>query len=216
MSHVTKLLKERAKANTIKLFENNGGKHTKKMYADKENSIVGTDGTYQIYKYKKQELNTPKILQRAIRSSITQIITGHAPTNHYLHKIGKSPTNACRLCEEEDETIEHIIIRSPAMQLKRHLNYECISYKEHITAVRNNWGKTVKIFKEFIRDQKVGITRPKQREEASNKPGPPPSSPLQEPPVNTQLTSNPPRRPRANRTLGGKHVHPSKSLTCAT
>lgn len=154
MSHVTKILKERAKANTIQLFEINGGKHTKKMYADKENSIIGADGTYQIYKYKKQEPNTPKILQRAIRSSITQIITGHAPTNHYLHKIGKTSSNTCRLCEEEDETVEHIIIRCPAMQWKRHLNYEGTSYKDHITAVRSNWGKTVKIFKEFLKETK--------------------------------------------------------------
>ena len=141
MSHVTKILKERAKVNTIQLFENNGGKHTKKMYADKEKSILGTDGTYQIYKYKKQEPNTPKILQRATRSRITQIITGQAPTNHYLHKIGKTSSNTCRLCEEEDETIEHIIIRCPAMQMQRHQNFEGMSYKDHITAVRKNWGK---------------------------------------------------------------------------
>ena len=45
---------------------------------------MGVENQYQIYKYKKQEPNTSMITKRAERSNITQIITGHAPTNHYL------------------------------------------------------------------------------------------------------------------------------------
>eukprot|EP00116_Pleurobrachia_bachei_P001378 sb/3461640/ len=150
LSYITKILKQKAMANTIELFEEKGGKYTKRLYADKDKSIIGVENQYQIYKYKKQDPDTVKILQRVNRSIITQIITGHAPTNHYLHKIGKSSTKNCRLCEEEVETVDHIITRCPAMQMTRHTQFEGKSYKDYISAVRENWHRSVKIFKEFI------------------------------------------------------------------
>ena len=45
----------------------------------------------------------------------THIITGHAPLNYHLHKIGKSSTSICPSCELEDETVEHLIARCPAL-----------------------------------------------------------------------------------------------------
>lgn len=38
-------------------------------------------------------------------------LTGHHPTLSYLHRIGKSHTATCRLCNELDETTEHILMK---------------------------------------------------------------------------------------------------------
>eukprot|EP00116_Pleurobrachia_bachei_P002623 sb/3462885/ len=181
LSYVTKRLKHRAMAKTIELFEEKGGKHTKRLYADKEKSIIGADNEYQIYKYKKQEPNTNMITERKERSIITQIITGHAPTNHYLHRIGKTNTNICRLCEEEDETMDHIITRCPAIQMTRHSQLEGKSYKDHITAIREKWHRTVRIYKEFInkatnKEKELTIQKPMKNTDYGKQGSPQPPS----------------------------------------
>lgn len=37
----------------------------------------------------------------------------------YLHRINMSESATCRLCDEEDETTEHVTLRCPALDMKR-------------------------------------------------------------------------------------------------
>lgn len=62
------------------------------------------------------ERQTKELLQldRASIRSIVSVKSGHAAHKNYLHKIGKSPDDACRICSEETgdevETMEHLLL----------------------------------------------------------------------------------------------------------
>ena len=78
------------------------------------------------------------------------MITGHAPTRDYLHKIGKIETKACRLCMEPNETIRHIITECPGIMMERHKVFEGESFSNHISALRTSIIKSTKIYNQFM------------------------------------------------------------------
>jgi len=49
-------------------------------------------------------------LPRKQTSIITQLITGHAPLNKHLHRIGKSASPICPSCHEHEETVTHFLL----------------------------------------------------------------------------------------------------------
>lgn len=50
---------------------------------------------------------------------VVQAITEHNFLNRHLALMEKSQTKLCRLCLEEEETAEHVILTCPAVQMKR-------------------------------------------------------------------------------------------------
>lgn len=55
-------------------------------------------------------LNNLPLYNRNNLKTLIGFLTGHHPTLFYLHRIGKSHTTTCRLCNELDETTEHILL----------------------------------------------------------------------------------------------------------
>ena len=51
-----------------------------------------------------------KGMQRRHISILTQLRTGHAPLNKFLHRIGKSDTEMCPYCNKAPETVKHFLI----------------------------------------------------------------------------------------------------------
>jgi len=60
-------------------------------------------------------------LPRKHTSIITQLITGHAPLNKHLHRIGKADTATCPCCHKHEETITHFLLHCPVHQQARAL-----------------------------------------------------------------------------------------------
>lgn len=60
-------------------------------------------------------------LPRKHTSIITQLITGHAPLNKHLHRIGKVDSATCPCCHEHDETITHFLLHCPVHRHARAL-----------------------------------------------------------------------------------------------
>jgi len=69
-------------------------------------------------------------LPRKQTSIITQLITGHAPLNKHLHRIGKSASPMCSSCHEHEETVSHFLLYCPAHQATRRLMMEKIPDEE--------------------------------------------------------------------------------------
>ena len=109
---------------TIQELENRGGKHTKRVLADPKQSF--TDGSTDDIKIKITEVHRlTKFYRTNCRNRqtirlLTHLLTQQGPNNHFLHKIGKAPTNDCSLCHTAPETIEHIICKCPATANRRH------------------------------------------------------------------------------------------------
>ena len=55
------------------------------------------------------------LFNRKLTKSLIGFLTGHYPTNHYLHKIGKWNNPNCRLCGYRDETTLHLLLECPAI-----------------------------------------------------------------------------------------------------
>ena len=62
----------------------------------------------------------------------TQILTGHACLNYHLSKTNRDITPTCSLCNEENQTVEHILARCPVLW-KLRVEY----FDRHITTVRD-------------------------------------------------------------------------------
>ena len=45
----------------------------------------------------------------------TQILTGHADLNYHLRKLNGDIAPTCSLCQEENETVEHVPARCPML-----------------------------------------------------------------------------------------------------
>ena len=54
-----------------------------------------------------------KLNRRDLRALLS-IYTGHCRLNGHLHRIGVRDSPECRLCMEEDETVEHVMCYCPA------------------------------------------------------------------------------------------------------
>ena len=50
---------------------------------------------------------------------VTDILTGHCQVRKHLHIMGLSESALCRGCEQEDETIEHILYDCPTLSFIR-------------------------------------------------------------------------------------------------
>ena len=61
-----------------------------------------------------KDLNNMKAKRADFRTA-THIITGHAPLNYHLHKIGKTDSSICPTCNTDQETVEHLIAKCPAL-----------------------------------------------------------------------------------------------------
>jgi hypothetical protein len=46
--------------------------------------------------------------------TLVGIYTGHSGVRHHMHRIGLAENAECRLCLEDDETMEHILCQCPA------------------------------------------------------------------------------------------------------
>eukprot|EP00116_Pleurobrachia_bachei_P004992 sb/3465254/ len=122
-SQAIKELKTWTTRETIKEFENSGGKHTKRLLADTQNSYETSTEQYMItdtQTYNRITKQTKDFMKtrQSIRTA-THIITQHGENNHHLGKIGKTQNDLCTLCEHEEETVEHIICKCPAIAQKR-------------------------------------------------------------------------------------------------
>ena len=69
-------------------------------------------------------------LPRKQTSIVTQLITGHAPLNKHLHRIGKADLPVCPSCHEHEETIPHFILHCPAHQAIRRLMMDQVPDEE--------------------------------------------------------------------------------------
>ena len=77
---------------------------------------------------------------------IAGLLTGHCPLNYHLHKIGKAENNTCRLCQEDEETSEHILCDCPAVASSR-LNHFEKAYFEANEVKDSTPGKVVRFIK---------------------------------------------------------------------
>ena len=55
-----------------------------------------------------------KMSKRDLRVA-TQILTGHADLNYHLRKLNRDIAPTCSLCQEENETVEHVLARCPLL-----------------------------------------------------------------------------------------------------
>ena len=69
-------------------------------------------------------------LPRKHTSIITQLITGHAPLNKHLHRIGKTDTPTCPSCHEHEETTLHFLLHCPAHQAIHRLMMDQVPYED--------------------------------------------------------------------------------------
>jgi len=74
-----------------------------------------TDPKIPSSKYLK--LITP--LPRKLASILSQLRTGHTPLAKHLHHIRKIDSPVCPLCQQTDETVQHIILHCPAHDTAR-------------------------------------------------------------------------------------------------
>ena len=74
-----------------------------------------TDPTTPSDKYIKLITN----LLRKLASILTQLRTGHAPLAKHLHRIGKSDSLICPVCQQGEESVQHFILHCPAHQEAR-------------------------------------------------------------------------------------------------
>lgn len=58
-------------------------------------------------------------LNRAQLKTLVGLYTGHCRLNHHMHKIGRVDNGTCRLCQEDDESAEHIWCNCPAADRTR-------------------------------------------------------------------------------------------------
>ena len=54
---------------------------------------------------------------------LTQLVSGHIELNKHLYQLGKIESPLCK-CEEEDETVDHHLLRCPLFEWKRFLILE--------------------------------------------------------------------------------------------
>lgn len=94
---------------------------------------------------------------------ITGILTGHGLTNSYLLKINKAENEICRLCNEEDETVEHWIKESPATTERL-----TIIYGDEATNDKDQHYKSFLTFAKYYREIYDSFTISKD-DEADNK-----------------------------------------------
>jgi ribonuclease HI len=73
----------------------------------------------------------PKLGKRDLRTA-TQILTGHACLNYHLSKINRDIAPTCSLCQEENETVEHVLAKCPKLW---ELRVEF--FDSHFTTVRD-------------------------------------------------------------------------------
>ncbi|KDQ22207.1 hypothetical protein PLEOSDRAFT_1024267, partial [Pleurotus ostreatus PC15] len=58
-------------------------------------------------------------MTRRQASIITQLLTGHAPLNKHLHKIGAVPSPMCSACSLYEETVTHYLAKCTAHRVAR-------------------------------------------------------------------------------------------------
>jgi hypothetical protein len=63
----------------------------------------------QLAKY----ISMPQSKLNHTSSLMARLRTGHARTNHWLHRIKIIPPTPCRMCGLEDETITHLLVICP-------------------------------------------------------------------------------------------------------
>jgi hypothetical protein len=72
--------------------------------------MKNTDPNTPLGKY--VQLITP--LPRKLASILTQLRTGHTPLAKHLHHLGKNDSPKCPACQQNDKTIQHLILHCPA------------------------------------------------------------------------------------------------------
>jgi hypothetical protein len=63
-------------------------------------------------------ISNPK-LSRTAASTITQFRLSHTPLNSYLKRIRKVDNARCPACGEDEESIEHFLLRRPSYAYER-------------------------------------------------------------------------------------------------
>lgn len=103
ISYIKTRAKKRATTLTYETFAKEGGKAARGLA---NNPKFWTNIKRQMWLIRKN--------RKRFRLAV-QIITSIGPFNYYLHKIGKASSKRCPLCEEEDETVDHIIRKCSAL-----------------------------------------------------------------------------------------------------
>jgi hypothetical protein len=77
--------------------------------------MMNTDPTSPSGKFTK--LITP-LLQK-LASILMQLKTGHVPLAKHLHHISKTDSPTCPTCQQNEETIQHLMLHCPTHQTTR-------------------------------------------------------------------------------------------------
>jgi hypothetical protein len=85
------------------------------MASRRYDKMKKTDPKIPSNKYLK--LITP--LPRKLASILSQLRTGHTPLAKHLHRIGKIDSPVCPLCQQTDETVQHVMLHCPAHDAAR-------------------------------------------------------------------------------------------------
>jgi hypothetical protein len=58
-------------------------------------------------------------LPRKLASVLSQLRMGHTPLAKHLHHIGKADSPTCPACQQDDETVQHLMLHCQANQAAR-------------------------------------------------------------------------------------------------
>jgi len=77
--------------------------------------MMKTDPTTPSNRY----INLITKLPRKLASILPQLRMGHAPLAKHLHRIRKINSPICPVCQQSEETIQHLILHCPVHQAAR-------------------------------------------------------------------------------------------------
>lgn len=96
-------------------------KHSLDKFKGRWDDVEGCKLAKELLQYPDSE--TAKKFMTMNRQNLrtaTGILTGHCHLRKHLHRMGLSDTPLCRGCEQEDETVEHILCECPTLSQIRY------------------------------------------------------------------------------------------------
>ena len=143
--------------NRVKLLDQQAWNSDKHPHTD---SSIGGCKSEDI----KKQINSTLINNRDNYRTALHLITGHCALNKYLHRINRSNTNLCPLCDLAEETVSHFLGQCPATAELRneyladyYLNISDIFKNNKITTIINFTNRTKRFIKPEEMDQS-GVT----------------------------------------------------------
>ena len=84
-------------------------------------NVGGLRQSKKFIELNKERAGEVRNLPRADLRRLCGAITGYYPYSYHLSKLGLANTEKCRYCEEDIETMEHILRKCPALRTKRRM-----------------------------------------------------------------------------------------------